>query len=70
MANRRLKLTQGQYKELTQSRDWCARNGLLGLRDFYDSELAFHASRHALPNDAREYQQEEEEPRRHDRRSF
>lgn len=61
MANRRVRLTQEQYLELTQSRDWCARNGLLGLRDFYDEELAFQAYRRTLPHDAREYQQQDEE---------
>lgn len=66
MANRRVKLTQGQYRELTESRDWCARNGMQGMRDFYDSELAFQASRRALPSGAREYQvaEDDDRPRR------
>ena len=65
MSHRRVKLTEGQYAELVESREWCAKRGLSGLRDFYDQELAFQASRRALPSGAREYQQEDEErPRR------
>ena len=62
--SKRVRLTQGQYSELTESRDWCARHGLEGLREFYDSELAFHADRRALPMGAREYHVDEERPRR------
>ena len=65
MARRRVKLTQRQYQELTESRDWCARNGMIGLRDFYNDELALQAFRGALPDGAREYQvTDEERPRR------
>lgn len=66
MANRRVRLTTSQYDELTKSREWCARNGLEGLREFYDQELAFQAGRRALPSGAREYQvpEEEDRPRR------
>lgn len=65
MSHRRVKLTEHQYDELVQSRDWCARRGMNGLREFYDQELDFQASRRALPDGAREYQrQEEERPRR------
>jgi hypothetical protein len=60
MPRRRLRLTDAQYGELTGSRDWCARNGLFGLRDFYEQELAFQASRRALPDGAREYQRDDE----------
>lgn len=61
MASRRVRLSKGQYLELTQSRDWCARNDMTGLRDFYDQELAFHASRRALPLGSKEYQIEDDE---------
>lgn len=65
MSHRRVKLTESQYSELTQSRDWCAQRGLTGLREFYDQELAFQAGRRALPDGACEYQQQDEErPRR------
>lgn len=65
--SKRVRLTQTQYQELSESRDWCHRNGLEGLRRFYDEELAFQARRRALPPDAREYREreaEEERPRR------
>lgn len=59
------KMSDADYKELIQSRDWCARHDMNGLQEFYDQELAFQASRRALPDGAREYQrQEEERPRR------
>lgn len=65
MANRRIRLTQEQYGELTQSRDWCVRHGMSGLQEFYDQELAFQASRRALPEGAHEYKAiDEEEARR------
>jgi hypothetical protein len=65
MSHRRVKLTESQYNELTESRDWCAKHGLTGLREFYDQELDFQAGRRALPDGAREYQrQDEERPRR------
>jgi hypothetical protein len=65
MSSKRIRLTQGQYASLTESRDWCAKNGLSGLRDFYDQELEFQAGRGALPPGAREYQRlEDERPRR------
>lgn len=66
---RRMRLTQGQYAELVESRDWCQRNGMIGLQRFYDEELAYHASRRTLPPGAREYrdqEDEEERPRRRD----
>ncbi len=68
MANRRIRLTQDQYTELTVSRDWCARNDMPGLRDFYDQELACQASRGALPAGAKEYRQQDEEDERPRRR--
>ena len=63
---KRLRLSQTQYQELVESRDWCHRNGLAGLQRFYDEELAFQAKRRALPADAREYhdREDEERPRR------
>ncbi len=61
MARRRVKLTDSQYGELVESREWCAKRGLTGFRDFYDEELGFLAGRRALPADAREYQQQDEE---------
>lgn len=68
MARHRVKLTQKQYQELVESRDWCARNGMSGLRDFYNDELAFQAFRRALPEGAREYaQQETDQPVRRGR---
>lgn len=64
--SKRVRLTQGQYQELNASRDWCHANGLVGLQRFYDEELAFQAKRRALPPDAREYrdQEDDERPRR------
>ena len=66
MAKRRVRLTETQYGELVESRDWCARNDMSGLRDFYDDELAFLAGRYALPAGAIEYSRDrdEERPRR------
>jgi len=63
---KRVKLTQKQYAELVESRDWCHRHGLTGLQRFYDEELAFQARRRTLPPDAREYRdrEEDERPRR------
>lgn len=54
-------MTEKQYNELVASRDWCAQNGLPGMRDWYDQELAFQAGRRVLPSDAREYQVQDEE---------
>lgn len=66
--SKRVRLTQSQYQELTESRDWCHLNGLTGLQRFYDEELAFQASRRALPSDAKEYREREEDERPRGRR--
>lgn len=64
---KRVRLTQDQYRELTESRDWCQRNGFAGLQRFYDEELAFQARRRALPPGAHEYRDiEDDRPRRRD----
>lgn len=61
MSKRRIRLTEKQYNELTESRDWCKLNGFSGLERWYNEELAFQAKRRALPAGAREYQVEDEE---------
>lgn len=58
---KRINLTEKQYRELVESRDWCATHGLTGLKDWYDQELAFQASRRVLPPDAREYRNQQDE---------
>lgn len=66
--SKRVRLTQDQYREILDSRDWCQLNGLSGLQRFYEEELAFQAKRRALPNDAREYQVREDDERSRRRR--
>lgn len=65
MARKRINLTQRQYNELVEARDWCKRNDHIGFVRFYDDLLEFQAYRRALPDGAREYAQaaEEERPR-------
>lgn len=46
---KRVRLTIKQYNELTEARDWCAKNGLEGMKRWYDEELANHTKRKALP---------------------
>jgi hypothetical protein len=47
--HRRLRMSQKHYDELVESRDWCAKNGYVGFKAWYDDELAFQAWRRALP---------------------
>lgn len=59
--SKRVRLTQDQYDELTQSHSWCQRNGFTGMQRYYEEELAFQAKRRALPEGAREYRELDEE---------
>lgn len=58
---KRVKLTQKQYDELVEAREWCKRQDFRGFVQWYDEELAFQARRRALPDGAREYMVEDEE---------
>ena len=68
--SKRVKLTQVQCRELVEARDWCKVNDFTGFLAWYNSSLEDHAKRRALPGDATEYQQfeEDERPRGRDRR--
>lgn len=59
--SRRVRLSSTEYAELLESHDWCARNGLTGLQRFYDELLTFHAKRRALPPEAYDDREPEEE---------
>lgn len=61
---KRIVMTGARYKELTEARDWCHLNGLPGFKRWYDEELAFQASRYALPPGAAEYREADERPER------
>ncbi len=66
--SKRIKMSQGDYEELTNSRDWCKLNGYTGMVQWYSEELAFQAKRHALPFDAVELREEDDRDfRRRDR---
>lgn len=58
---RRLKLTVKEYRELIECRDWCAVNGMPGFREYYDELLEFHARRRALPAEAFQNNNSDEE---------
>lgn len=64
---RRIKLTEKQYAELIESREWCRTQGMDGMVKWYGEELAFQARRGALPDGAVEYHQIEESPNRRGR---
>lgn len=46
---RRIRLTMGQFNEMTESLKWCEEKGFVGFVEWYRSELDFHARRRALP---------------------
>lgn len=72
MSNKRLQLSVDHYNSLVESRDWCHKNGLEGMKRWYDEEIEFHRSRRALPGCAPEAQRVDDEddraPRRKDYR--
>lgn len=53
--------TQKQYAEIIESRDWCVRNDMRALVEWYNEELANQARRRALPIGASEYRGAEDE---------
>ena len=60
MAKKVVVLTDSEYWEIINSRDWCRRQGFVGLQRYYDEELTFQARRGALPPGAAEYREEPE----------
>lgn len=55
-------ISNQDYRELVESRDWCRRRGFDGLRQWYDEKLAHLAYRRALPEGAIEYREESDAP--------
>jgi len=49
MSKKRVRLTQKQYDELLESRDWAARNGMDGMAQWYNDTLNDHLRRRTLP---------------------
>jgi hypothetical protein len=49
---RRLKMSPEDYREIIESRDWCAKNGCDGMVRWYGEYLDFHMKRRTLPPEA------------------
>lgn len=47
-----------EMNELTESRDWCQKNGYVGFLSYYNDILAYHEKRAALPE--REFSSEDD----------
>jgi hypothetical protein len=58
---KRVRLTQRQYRELIEARDWCARRGHEGFRVWYDELLSDHGYRRTLPVEVMEARAVEEQ---------
>lgn len=66
MSKRKLKLTVKQYESITESRDWCKKNGYTGFAEYYDESIEHMAERRTLPSSAPEaklVEDDEEMPR-------
>lgn len=59
---KRVRMSMKHYLELTEARNWCAKKGYEGMRQWYDEELGFQTRRKALP--AGVQPEVEEEPSR------
>lgn len=64
--SKKIRLTQKQYKELTDARDWAVMNGFTegndgGMAGWYNRLLSYYAWRRVLPVGAVEYGVEEDD---------
>lgn len=52
MSKRRMKLSKVDYRELLEARAWCHRNGMSGMRNWYDEMIGYYGERGSLPDEA------------------
>ena len=60
----RVRLSEKEFDELLEARDFCAQNGWSGFGGFYDDLLDFHAYRRTIPRSRMEPEHEMERDRR------
>jgi len=47
-----MKLSKVDYRELLEARAWCHRNGMSGMRNWYDEMIGYYGERGSLPDEA------------------